>query len=109
MSTATRRSGSNGLASITLYLALLCAVNDLYTTGECGWISLAVSSLSLGAILVYRWRTTPPWERVEGIRKPKEDGIENAARGTYGFNGESNDAHDLLGYPARQHDRPADS
>jgi V/A-type H+-transporting ATPase subunit I len=57
---------SNGLASITLYLALLCAVNDLYTTGECGWISLVVSSLSLGAILVYRWRTTeaPMGERM---------------------------------------------
>ncbi len=52
-----------------------------------------------GAELIYRWRTSPPWERVEGIRPPAEGA---GRRGTYGFNGEMNDAHDLLEYEARQ-------
>jgi beta-fructofuranosidase len=53
-----------------------------------------------GANLFYRWRTTPPWERVEGIRKPSEEEMRRANIGSYGFNGESNDAHDLLEYAA---------
>lgn len=53
-----------------------------------------------GSDLVYRWRTTPPWERVEGIAKPKPGEPVVASYGTYGFNGESNDAHDLLKYQA---------
>lgn len=55
-----------------------------------------------GTDLVYRWRTSPPWERVEGIRKPNGGGNREDERGTYGFNGESNDAHDLLEYAAGQ-------
>lgn len=55
-----------------------------------------------GKELVYRWRTTPLWQRVEGMKEPTEENLRQAQRGTYGFNGESNDAHDLLKYPARQ-------
>ena len=55
-----------------------------------------------GKDLFYRWRTTPPWERVEGIRKPSGGETIGARRGTYGFNGESNDAHDLRQYAARR-------
>nr|HPM84630.1 hypothetical protein [Candidatus Anammoximicrobium sp.] len=55
-----------------------------------------------GKELVYRWRTTPLWQRVEGMKEPTEENLRKAQRGTYGFNGESNDAHDLLEYPARQ-------
>jgi len=55
-----------------------------------------------GKDLVYRWRTTPLWQRVEGMKEPTEENLRKAQRGTYGFNGESNDAHDLLEYPARQ-------
>jgi hypothetical protein len=53
-----------------------------------------------GTDLVYRWRTSPPWERVEGIPKRNDGGTADDPRGTYGFNGESNDAHDLLPYAA---------
>ena len=53
-----------------------------------------------GEELVYRWRTTPPWERVEGV--PKSNDENNTECGTYGFNGESNDAHDALEYAAGQ-------
>jgi beta-fructofuranosidase len=55
-----------------------------------------------GRDLYYRWRTTPPWERVEGIRKPIESDREVAEHGTYGFNGQANDAHDLLEYESRK-------
>ncbi len=55
-----------------------------------------------GRNVIYRWRTTPPWQRVEGIQKPGQGQAADADRGTYGFNGESNDAHDLREYPARQ-------
>ena len=57
---------SNGIASISLYLAMLCAIYDIYTKGECGWVSLSVASLSLLALLGYRWRETkaPPAERL---------------------------------------------
>ncbi|MCU0963125.1 MAG: hypothetical protein MUF48_23785, partial [Pirellulaceae bacterium] len=53
-----------------------------------------------GKDLVYRWRTTPLWERVQGMRAPTEQERNDAQRGSYGFNGESNDAHDLLTYEA---------
>ena len=55
-----------------------------------------------GQELLYRWRTTPPWERVEGIQKPdgNDGGTRKTARGTYGFNGQANDAHDLREYTA---------
>lgn len=53
-----------------------------------------------GTDLFYRWRTTPPWERVEGIPRPHAGADAQHERGTYGFNGESNDAHDLLEYEA---------
>lgn len=55
-----------------------------------------------GSDLIYRWRTTPPWERVEGIAKPNPGEPVVANYGSYGFNGESNDAHDLLKYQAHQ-------
>ncbi len=55
-----------------------------------------------GQELVYRWRTTPPWERVEGVQKPKAGEAASADRGSYGFNGESNDAHDLRQYAAKE-------
>jgi len=55
-----------------------------------------------GKELVYRWRTTPLWQRVEGMKEPTEENLREAQRGSYGFNGESNDAHDLLTYPARE-------
>lgn len=55
-----------------------------------------------GQELYYRWRTTPPWDRVEGIRKPSEQETRATERGTYGFNGQANDAHDLLEYAARE-------
>ncbi|MBN2477147.1 MAG: hypothetical protein JXB62_21245 [Pirellulales bacterium] len=54
-----------------------------------------------GTSLSYRWRTTPPWDRVEGIPRPGEQGTSVEDYGTYGFNGESNDAHDLLQYRAQ--------
>ena len=55
-----------------------------------------------GQELSYRWRTTPPWERVEGIQAPTKEQEPSANRGTYGFNGESNDAHDVLEYESRK-------
>ncbi len=55
-----------------------------------------------GSELVYRWRTTPLWQRVEGMKEPTEEDLQAAQRGTYGFNGEANDAHDLLAYPANE-------
>ena len=53
-----------------------------------------------GTDLVYRWRTSPPWDRVEGIRKPQGGAAAESEQGSYGFNGEANDAHDLLPYSA---------
>ena len=55
-----------------------------------------------GSELTYRWRTTPLWQRVEGMKAPTEQDQQQAQRGSYGFNGEANDAHDLLTYPAGQ-------
>ena len=55
-----------------------------------------------GSELVYRWRTTPLWQRVQGMKAPTEQDVREAHRGSYGFNGEANDAHDLLSYPARE-------
>ena len=55
-----------------------------------------------GSDLVYRWRTTPPWQRVEGISEPKPGDAPGQNEASYGFNGESNDAHDLLSYRPRQ-------
>jgi hypothetical protein len=55
-----------------------------------------------GNELVYRWRTTPLWQRVQGMKAPTEQDLREAHRGSYGFNGEANDAHDLLSYPARE-------
>ncbi len=55
-----------------------------------------------GKELVYRWQTTPLWQRVEGMKEPAQENRRAVPRGSYGFNGESNDAHDLLQYPARQ-------
>lgn len=52
--------------------------------------------------LFYRWRTTPAWERVRGIRAPSVIYTARRNYGTYGFNGERNDAHDLLEYKAGQ-------
>jgi len=52
--------------------------------------------------LFYRWRTTPAWERVKGIQAPTVDYTTRETYGTYGFNGERNDAHDLLAYKAGQ-------
>ena len=55
--------------------------------------------------LTYRWRTTPPWYRVEGIQ-PYTDTEweqliqEQVPQGSYGFNGQYNDAHDALAYYA---------
>lgn len=55
-----------------------------------------------GHDLVYRWRTTPLWQRVTGMRPPTEQEQRDAQLGNYGFNGESNDAHDVLTYAAHQ-------
>jgi beta-fructofuranosidase len=52
--------------------------------------------------LIYRWRTTPAWERVRGIQAPSVDYTTRETYGTYGFNGERNDAHDLLAYKPGQ-------
>ena len=55
-----------------------------------------------GKELTYRWRTTPLWQRVQGMKAPTEQDLREPQRGTYGFNGEANDAHDLLAYPVRE-------
>jgi len=52
--------------------------------------------------LIYRWRTMPAWERVKGIQTPSIDYTTRETYGTYGFNGERNDAHDLLAYKPGQ-------
>ena len=51
-----------------------------------------------GQDVFYLWRTSPAWKRVEGIPAPKDEVGKADAIGTYGFNGEANDAHDLLKY-----------
>jgi len=56
---------SNGVASISLYIAMLCALYDLYTKGECGRVSLTVATVSLLSLLAYRWHesSAPAAER----------------------------------------------
>ena len=57
-----------------------------------------------GKELAYRWRTTPLWQRVEGMKEPTAQNPRAAPRGSHGVNREANDAHHLPPHPAPVND-----
>jgi len=57
---------NNGLTSLVLYIGLLWAGYGMYAEGDAGWPALLLLLLSLGALLVYKWReiNAPTGERL---------------------------------------------